>query len=182
MHALDFIAIGLGPFNLSLACLMAPLKEHRGLFLERNARFEWHPGGAMRGIRALHAFGQLGQGLRDPAQRLSLDGHGLGRVRCRRRDLGAAVLDVEQLRFERVAAVAVDGEVAHHPVRIRQRLQDVTVRVRRLHRAHAGVVHQVLGDLCVADDVVRRALELRAVLGANTSQSRRGDVNTSISA
>ena len=40
----DFIAIGLGPFNLSLACLTEPLREHRGLFLERNAEFNWHPG------------------------------------------------------------------------------------------------------------------------------------------
>jgi lysine N6-hydroxylase len=40
----DFIAVGLGPFNLSLACLMAPLKECKGLFLERSDHFEWHPG------------------------------------------------------------------------------------------------------------------------------------------
>jgi lysine N6-hydroxylase len=44
MHVHDFIAVGLGPFNLSLACLMAPLKEYRGLFLERSGQFEWHPG------------------------------------------------------------------------------------------------------------------------------------------
>lgn len=43
-QAFDFIAIGLGPFNLSLACLTEPLKEHRGLFLERNEEFNWHPG------------------------------------------------------------------------------------------------------------------------------------------
>ena len=40
----DFIAIGLGPFNLSLACLAAPIESLRGLFLERNATFDWHPG------------------------------------------------------------------------------------------------------------------------------------------
>lgn len=44
MQVHDFVAVGLGPFNLSLACLMAPLKECRGLFLERSERFEWHPG------------------------------------------------------------------------------------------------------------------------------------------
>lgn len=44
MQIHDFIAIGLGPFNLSLACLMAPLKEYRGLFLERGGQFAWHPG------------------------------------------------------------------------------------------------------------------------------------------
>jgi lysine N6-hydroxylase len=41
---LDFIAIGLGPFNLSLACLAEPIRELRGLFLERNEDFDWHPG------------------------------------------------------------------------------------------------------------------------------------------
>ncbi|MCG5076887.1 lysine N(6)-hydroxylase/L-ornithine N(5)-oxygenase family protein [Paraburkholderia tagetis] len=41
---LDFIAIGLGPFNLSLACLAEPIRDLRGLFLERNEDFDWHPG------------------------------------------------------------------------------------------------------------------------------------------
>lgn len=38
----EFIAIGLGPFNLSLACLAEPL-DLNGLFLERSAEFNWHP-------------------------------------------------------------------------------------------------------------------------------------------
>jgi lysine N6-hydroxylase len=42
--ALDFVAIGLGPFNLSLACLADPIRDLRGLFLERNEDFDWHPG------------------------------------------------------------------------------------------------------------------------------------------
>jgi lysine N6-hydroxylase len=42
--ALDFIAIGLGPFNLSLACLAEPIRDLHGLFLERNEDFDWHPG------------------------------------------------------------------------------------------------------------------------------------------
>ncbi|CAD6553004.1 L-lysine N6-monooxygenase [Paraburkholderia hiiakae] len=41
---LDFVAIGLGPFNLSLACLADPIRDLRGLFLERNEDFDWHPG------------------------------------------------------------------------------------------------------------------------------------------
>lgn len=41
---LDFVAIGLGPFNLSLACLADPIRELNGLFLERNEDFDWHPG------------------------------------------------------------------------------------------------------------------------------------------
>lgn len=40
----DVIAVGLGPFNLSLACLMQPLKDFSCLFLDRAAGFEWHPG------------------------------------------------------------------------------------------------------------------------------------------
>ena len=40
----DFIAIGLGPFNLSLACLTEPIEELDGLFLEKKASFDWHPG------------------------------------------------------------------------------------------------------------------------------------------
>jgi len=40
----DFIAIGLGPFNLSLACLAEPIADLDGVFLERNAEFSWHPG------------------------------------------------------------------------------------------------------------------------------------------
>ncbi|KAA1420282.1 SidA/IucD/PvdA family monooxygenase [Nocardioides humilatus] len=43
----DFVAIGLGPFNLGLACLTDPLRESDGLdgvFLEARDRFDWHPG------------------------------------------------------------------------------------------------------------------------------------------
>ncbi|HEX6443773.1 MAG TPA: SidA/IucD/PvdA family monooxygenase [Streptosporangiales bacterium] len=40
----DFIAIGVGPFNLGLACLTAPIAELDGLFLERRQAFDWHPG------------------------------------------------------------------------------------------------------------------------------------------
>ena len=40
----DFVAIGLGPFNLSLACLSAPLPGVRALFLEKSP--------ASTGIRA----------------------------------------------------------------------------------------------------------------------------------
>lgn len=40
----DFLGIGLGPFNLGLACLTDPIDELNGLFLEQNAEFNWHPG------------------------------------------------------------------------------------------------------------------------------------------
>ncbi|CAL9442826.1 L-lysine N6-monooxygenase [Streptomyces sp. enrichment culture] len=41
---LDFIGIGLGPFNLGLACLTAPIDELDGLFIETKPHFEWHAG------------------------------------------------------------------------------------------------------------------------------------------
>ncbi|MEU5419027.1 lysine N(6)-hydroxylase/L-ornithine N(5)-oxygenase family protein [Streptomyces sp. NPDC020667] len=44
MSTHDFIAIGLGPYNLGLACLAEPLDELDGLFLESKPDFDWHPG------------------------------------------------------------------------------------------------------------------------------------------
>ncbi len=40
----DFIAVGIGPFNLGLACLTEPVKELKGLFLDQNDSFDWHTG------------------------------------------------------------------------------------------------------------------------------------------
>ena len=40
----DFIAIGVGPFNLGLACLTEPLKDVNGLFFDKSEKFNWHPG------------------------------------------------------------------------------------------------------------------------------------------
>nr|WP_308416707.1 lysine N(6)-hydroxylase/L-ornithine N(5)-oxygenase family protein [Streptomyces sp. AJS327] len=42
MH--DFAAIGLGPFNLGLACLTEPLDDLNGVFLDERPEFDWHPG------------------------------------------------------------------------------------------------------------------------------------------
>nr|MCW2727591.1 alcaligin biosynthesis protein [Aeromicrobium sp.] len=42
MH--DFAAIGLGPFNLGLACLAEPVDGLDGVFLESRDEFSWHPG------------------------------------------------------------------------------------------------------------------------------------------
>ncbi|MEV4322792.1 lysine N(6)-hydroxylase/L-ornithine N(5)-oxygenase family protein [Microbispora rosea] len=44
MSAHDFVAIGLGPFNLGLACLAEPIAELNGVFLEARPGFAWHPG------------------------------------------------------------------------------------------------------------------------------------------
>jgi lysine N6-hydroxylase len=40
----DFVAIGIGPFNLGLACLTQPLDGLDGVFLDQAAGFDWHPG------------------------------------------------------------------------------------------------------------------------------------------
>ncbi|MER2473223.1 lysine N(6)-hydroxylase/L-ornithine N(5)-oxygenase family protein [Photorhabdus laumondii] len=40
----DFIAIGIGPFNLGLACLTHPLKDVHSLFIDQKPGFDWHPG------------------------------------------------------------------------------------------------------------------------------------------
>lgn len=44
MSVHDFVAIGLGPFNLGLAALTDPLDELDGVFLEARDGFEWHGG------------------------------------------------------------------------------------------------------------------------------------------
>jgi lysine N6-hydroxylase len=43
-ETLDFVGIGLGPFNLGLACLTEPITELDGVFLESKPDFEWHAG------------------------------------------------------------------------------------------------------------------------------------------
>ncbi|RZU37321.1 lysine N6-hydroxylase [Streptomyces sp. BK022] len=41
---LDLVGIGLGPFNLGLACLTEPIEELTGVFLDSKPDFEWHAG------------------------------------------------------------------------------------------------------------------------------------------
>lgn len=40
----DFIGIGIGPFNLGLACLSEPVEGLNGIFLDQNPGFDWHTG------------------------------------------------------------------------------------------------------------------------------------------
>lgn len=40
----DAVGVGLGPFNLSTAALLDPLKNLNTLFFEREKEFQWHPG------------------------------------------------------------------------------------------------------------------------------------------
>ncbi len=43
-NTFDFIAVGVGPFNLGLACLTDPIEGLNGLFLDKREKFDWHPG------------------------------------------------------------------------------------------------------------------------------------------
>ncbi|WP_455362197.1 lysine N(6)-hydroxylase/L-ornithine N(5)-oxygenase family protein [Streptomyces sp. SYSU K21746] len=52
----DFIAIGLGPFNLGLACLTEPIDELDGVFLESKSGFEWHAGMFLEGAHLQTPF------------------------------------------------------------------------------------------------------------------------------
>ncbi|HJE56915.1 MAG TPA: lysine N(6)-hydroxylase/L-ornithine N(5)-oxygenase family protein [Nocardiopsis listeri] len=40
----DFAAVGIGPFNLGLACLSEPIAELDGIFLDQRPEFDWHSG------------------------------------------------------------------------------------------------------------------------------------------
>ncbi|WP_118952650.1 lysine N(6)-hydroxylase/L-ornithine N(5)-oxygenase family protein [Taibaiella helva] len=40
----DLIGIGIGPFNLGLAALSAPMEGLNALFLDQSPSFDWHPG------------------------------------------------------------------------------------------------------------------------------------------
>lgn len=54
MH--DFVAIGLGPFNLGLAALTDPLDDLDGVFLESRPDFAWHPGMMLDGATVQTPF------------------------------------------------------------------------------------------------------------------------------
>jgi lysine N6-hydroxylase len=41
---LDAVGVGLGPFNLSTAALLEPVKKLNARFFEREKEFQWHPG------------------------------------------------------------------------------------------------------------------------------------------
>jgi len=55
-RAHDFVGIGLGPFNLGLACLTEPIDELDGVFLESKPDFEWHAGMFLEGAHLQTPF------------------------------------------------------------------------------------------------------------------------------
>jgi lysine N6-hydroxylase len=52
----DFVAIGIGPFNLGLACLTDPIEELDGVFLEREEEFDWHGGMMLESVTVQTPF------------------------------------------------------------------------------------------------------------------------------
>ncbi len=42
-NVLDFVACGIGPFNISLGCLLSSFPTLQGAFFDRNSHFSWHP-------------------------------------------------------------------------------------------------------------------------------------------
>ncbi|MFG2308502.1 lysine N(6)-hydroxylase/L-ornithine N(5)-oxygenase family protein [Streptomyces sp. NPDC048566] len=52
----DFVGIGLGPFNLGLACLTEPIAELDGVFLESKPAFSWHSGMFLEGAHLQTPF------------------------------------------------------------------------------------------------------------------------------
>ncbi|ACE94758.1 L-lysine 6-monooxygenase (NADPH) protein (plasmid) [Rhizobium etli CIAT 652] len=53
---LDLAGIGIGPSNLSLACLLESVPEVRSRFFERRGAFDWHPGMMMPGVELQSSF------------------------------------------------------------------------------------------------------------------------------
>jgi len=68
---LTFVAIGLGPFNLGLACLTDPIPELEGAFLEARAQFDWHPGMLIETSRLQTPFMSDLVTMADPTSRFS---------------------------------------------------------------------------------------------------------------
>ncbi|MGA4727941.1 lysine N(6)-hydroxylase/L-ornithine N(5)-oxygenase family protein [Micromonospora taraxaci] len=56
MSTHDFVAIGLGPYNLGLACLTAPIDDLDGVFLEARPSLAWHPGMLLESARLQTPF------------------------------------------------------------------------------------------------------------------------------
>ena len=67
----DFIAVGIGPFNLGLACLTSTLEDVQGLFLDQRDGFDWHPGLMIEGVHLQTPFMSDLVTLADPTHPLS---------------------------------------------------------------------------------------------------------------
>jgi len=48
-HIHDLLGVGIGPFNLGLAALTAPIDDLDAVFVDENPAFDWHPGLLLEG-------------------------------------------------------------------------------------------------------------------------------------
>lgn len=71
----DFVAIGLGPFNLGLAALTHDLRDLDGVFLESRDSFSWHPGMMLEGATIQVPFMADLVTMADPTSRFSFLNH-----------------------------------------------------------------------------------------------------------
>lgn len=71
----DFVAIGLGPFNLGLAALTHDLVDLDGIFLEARNEFSWHPGMMIEGASIQVPFMADLVTMADPTSRFSFLAH-----------------------------------------------------------------------------------------------------------
>ncbi len=67
----DFVAVGLGPFNLGLACLTDPIDDLNGIFFESKPEFDWHGGMLLEGSTLQTPFMADLVTLADPTSRFS---------------------------------------------------------------------------------------------------------------
>ncbi|GIF74888.1 lysine N(6)-hydroxylase/L-ornithine N(5)-oxygenase family protein [Asanoa siamensis] len=71
MRIHDFAGVGVGPFNLGLACLTADLADVDGVFFEQRDGFDWHPGLMIPGATIQVPFLADLVTLADPTSRFS---------------------------------------------------------------------------------------------------------------
>src|SRR3546814_16668619 len=85
----DFVAVGLGPFNLGLAALTDPVEDLDGIFLEARSSFEWHPGMLLADATLQVPFPADLVSMADPTYRWSFlthlkqTGRPIGKTSCR---------------------------------------------------------------------------------------------------
>jgi len=68
---LDFIGVGVGPFNLGLASLMQPINDLNGVFFDKKEKFDWHPGMLLQDATLQIPFMADLVSMADPTSRLS---------------------------------------------------------------------------------------------------------------
>ncbi|MEX1082099.1 MAG: lysine N(6)-hydroxylase/L-ornithine N(5)-oxygenase family protein [Halofilum sp. (in: g-proteobacteria)] len=155
----DFAAVGLGPFNLGLACLTEPLDDLEGIFLEQNAAFDWHPGMLLEGATLQTPFLSDLVTLADPTNRYSFLNYSkqTGRIYSFYIRESFFLLRNEYNQYCRWAAEQLGNIVFN-------------TRVERIEYSElAGCYVIRAADACTNNSVVYRARKL--VLGTGTTPS-----------